>query len=76
MEKRELGLIEKYLTLWIFLAIIFGVALGYTFPEISTLLAAMSIGTTSIPIAIGLILMMYPRLPRLSTRKWERFSGI
>ena len=49
MERKKLGLIEKYLTLWIFLAIIFGVALGYVYPEISGILAMMSIDTTSIP---------------------------
>jgi len=64
MEKK-LGLIEKYLTLWIFLAIIFGIALGYVYPGISAVLAAMSVDTTSIPIAIGLILMMYPPLAKV-----------
>ena len=73
MEKRELGLIEKYLTLWIFLAIILGIALGYVYPEISTILAAMSIDTTSIPIAIGLILMMYPPLAKV---KYEEMGKV
>jgi len=65
MEKKRLGLIEKYLTLWIFLAIILGIALGYVYPDISAILAAMSVDTTSIPIAIGLILMMYPPLAKV-----------
>lgn len=66
-------MIEKYLTLWIFLAIIFGIALGYVFPEISSVLAAMSIDTTSIPIAIGLILMMYPPLAKV---KYEEMGKV
>jgi ACR3 family arsenite transporter len=65
MEKKRLGLIEKYLTLWIFLAIILGIALGYVYPDISAILVAMSVDTTSIPIAIGLILMMYPPLAKV-----------
>jgi ACR3 family arsenite transporter len=65
MEKKRLGLIEKYLTLWIFLAIILRIALGYVYPDISAILAAMSVDTTSIPIAIGLILMMYPPLAKV-----------
>ncbi|MDK2877262.1 MAG: arsenite transporter [Archaeoglobaceae archaeon] len=73
MEKKRLGLIEKYLTLWIFLAIIFGIALGYVYPEISSILAAMSIDTTSIPIAIGLILMMYPPLAKV---KYEEMGKV
>lgn len=73
MEKKMLGLIEKYLTLWIFLAIIFGVALGYTYPEISNVIAKMSIDTTSIPIAIGLILMMYPPLAKV---KYEEMGKV
>ncbi|MCS7119224.1 MAG: ACR3 family arsenite efflux transporter [Archaeoglobaceae archaeon] len=64
-EKKELSLIEKYLTFWIFLAIILGVTLGYTYPDVSNIIAAMSIGTTSVPIAIGLILMMYPPLAKV-----------
>jgi ACR3 family arsenite transporter len=73
MERKKLGLIEKYLTLWIFLAIIFGVALGYVYPEISGILAMMSIDTTSIPIAIGLILMMYPPLAKV---KYEEMGKV
>ncbi|MDI9643474.1 MAG: ACR3 family arsenite efflux transporter [Archaeoglobaceae archaeon] len=73
MEKRELSLIEKYLTIWIFLAIFLGIALGYVYPEISEILSAMSIDTTSIPIAIGLILMMYPPLAKV---KYEEMGKV
>ncbi|MEM0203331.1 MAG: ACR3 family arsenite efflux transporter [Archaeoglobaceae archaeon] len=72
-EKRKLSLVEKYLTLWIFLAIIFGIALGYVCPNVASALASMSIGTTSIPIAIGLILMMYPPLAKV---KYEEMGKV
>jgi len=73
MKKKELSLIERYLTLWIFLAIIAGVGLGYVYPEIADVMGALSIGTTSIPIAIGLILMMYPPLTKV---KYEELGKI
>lgn len=52
--EKELSVIEKYLTIWIFLAIIFGVVLGYVFPQIGEITGSLSVGTTS----IGLILMI------------------
>jgi len=64
-EKKGLSIIEKYLTLWIFLAIIGGVGLGYAYPNIANVIGSLSVGTTSIPIAVGLILMMYPPLARV-----------
>ncbi|WP_048096826.1 ACR3 family arsenite efflux transporter [Geoglobus ahangari] len=64
---------EKYLTLWIFLAIISGIALGYVYPEIADIISSLSVGTTSIPIAIGLILMMYPPLAKV---KYEEMGKI
>ncbi len=64
-DKKELSIIEKFLTLWIFLAIVGGVALGYIYPEIADIIGSLSIGTTSIPIAVGLILMMYPPLAKV-----------
>jgi len=54
-EGGGLGFLERFLTLWIFLAMVFGVALGCLFPQVSDIISSMSIGTTSIPIAIGLI---------------------
>jgi len=65
LSKKELSFIEKFLTIWIFLAIIGGVALGYIYPEIADIIGSLSIDTTSIPIAVGLILMMYPPLAKV-----------
>ncbi len=73
MKEKKLSLIEKYLTLWIFLAIVFGVALGYVFPQMAEIIGSLSIGTTSIPIAIGLILMMYPPLAKV---KYEEMGKV
>ncbi|MPL77512.1 Arsenical-resistance protein Acr3 [bioreactor metagenome] len=65
IERKKLGFLDKYLTLWIFLAMAIGVGLGYFFPAISDNINLMSKGTTNIPLAIGLILMMYPPLAKI-----------
>ena len=61
----KLKFLDRYLTLWIFLAMAIGVALGYFFPSIKTVFDKLSIGSTNIPLAIGLVLMMYPPLAKV-----------
>jgi ACR3 family arsenite transporter len=68
-QSSRLSWLDRYLTLWIFIAMGLGIFLGWAFPGISDALSKLSVGTTSIPIAIGLIVMMYPPLAKVNYKQ-------
>ena len=72
-QRKKLGFLDRYLTVWIFLAMVLGVGIGNFYPDASTYINSLSKGTTNIPLAIGLILMMYPPFTKV---RYDRLAEV
>jgi ACR3 family arsenite transporter len=72
-DRKRLGFLNRYLTLWIFVAMAIGISIGHFLPSSSGLINSFSSGTTNIPLAVGLILMMYPPLAKV---KYEKMGEV
>jgi len=73
VKRKQLSFLDRYLTIWIFLSMFLGVSLGYVFPSSAVFINSFSSGSTNIPLAIGLILMMYPPLAKV---KYENLGEV